>query len=178
MNVYNNPPVLPLLIKMAALGNLNENFHCAHLHSFFPLRKAPPLISVFFNSLYDPFGSPCRGQIPQGKRGNRPFNSLYAPFDSPCRGQKRCSNRFAIRLADHQRSTPCSKLQFFVRDEPALLKNCWWERRDTNKYLLLWDRLAEGGACGSKGYGCLLLESHGDRWEVWLDIKRCRRLKH
>ena len=56
-----------------------SNFHCAHWHSFFPLRKAPPLISVFFNSLYDPFGSPCRGQ-------------------------KRCSNRCAIRMADHQKS--------------------------------------------------------------------------
>ena len=76
---FENPPVLPLLIKLAALGNLKVNFHCAHWHSFFPLRKAPPLISVFFNSLYDPFGSPCRGQ-------------------------KRCSNRYAIRMADHQKS--------------------------------------------------------------------------
>ena len=44
--------------------------------------------------------------FPSGYRGctNRPFNSLYDPFGSPCRGQKRCSNRFAIRLADHQRS--------------------------------------------------------------------------
>ena len=33
-----------------------------------PLKKAPPLFSVFFNSLYDPFGSPCRGEKPQGKR--------------------------------------------------------------------------------------------------------------
>ena len=39
-----------------------------------PLREGPPLISVF---------------SPQGRRGNRPT---------------RCSNRFAIRLADHQRS--------------------------------------------------------------------------
>ena len=48
-------------------------------------------------------------------------------------------NRFAIWLADHQRSTPgdCAG----------------------------WDRLAEG-ACGCKGYGCLLLESHEDRWKV------------
>ena len=38
-----------------------------------PLREGPPLISVF---------------SPQGRRGNRPT---------------RCSNRFAIRLADHQR---------------------------------------------------------------------------
>ena len=61
--------------------------------------------------------------FPSGYRGciNRPFNSLYDPFGSPCRGQKRSSNRYAIRLADHQRSTPAAELQFFVRDEPALL---------------------------------------------------------
>ena len=55
--------------------------------------------------------------FPSGYRGctNRPFNSLYVPFGSPCRGQKRCSNRFAIRLADHQRSTPAAELRFFVR---------------------------------------------------------------
>ena len=53
-----------------------------------PLREGPPLISVF---------------SPQGRRGNRPT---------------RCSNRFAIWLADHQRSTPAAELRFFVRDEP------------------------------------------------------------
>ena len=42
-----------------------------------PLREGPPLISVFFNSLYDPFGSPCRGQKPQGRRGNRSSLSLW-----------------------------------------------------------------------------------------------------
>ena len=53
--------------------------------------------------------------FPSGDRGcaNRPFNSLYDPFGSPYRGQKRCSNRFAIRLADHQRSTPAAELRFF-----------------------------------------------------------------
>ena len=50
-----------------------------------PLREDPPLISVF---------------SPQGKRGNRPT---------------RCSNRFAIRLADQQRSTPAAELRIFVR---------------------------------------------------------------
>ena len=58
--------------------------------------------------------------FPSGDKGctNRPFNSLYDPFGSPYRGQKRCSNRYAIRLADHQRSTPAAELRFFVRDEP------------------------------------------------------------
>ena len=59
--------------------------------------------------------------FPSGDKGcaNRPFNSLYDPFGSPCRGQKRCSNRFAIRLADHQRSTPAAELRFLCGDEPA-----------------------------------------------------------
>ena len=59
--------------------------------------------------------------FPSGYRGctNRPFNSLYAPFGSPCRGQKRCSNRFAIWLADHQRSTPAVELRFLCGDKPA-----------------------------------------------------------
>ena len=51
---------------------MKVNFHCAHWHRFFPLGKAPPLTSVFFNSLYDPFGSPCRGQ----KRCSKPFHSM------------------------------------------------------------------------------------------------------
>ena len=42
-----------------------------------PLRKAPPLISVF---------------SPQGRRGKPPSGAR---------------NRYAIRLADHQRSAPC-----------------------------------------------------------------------
>ena len=55
---------------------------------------------------------------------NRPFNSLYAPFGSPCRGQKRCSNRCAIRLADHQRSTPAAELRFFCAGiNPPSLKD-------------------------------------------------------
>ena len=36
------------------------------------LREGPPLISVFFNSLYDPFGSPCRGQ----KRRSEPLRYM------------------------------------------------------------------------------------------------------
>ena len=51
-----------------------------------PLREGPPLISVF---------------SPQGRRGNRPT---------------RCSNRYAIRLADHQRSSPAAELHFAVCD--------------------------------------------------------------
>ena len=68
---FEKPPVLPFLIKRAALGNLKANFHCAHF--------AQPFSSGYrgctnrpFNSLYDPFGSPCRGQ----KRRSEPFHSM------------------------------------------------------------------------------------------------------
>ena len=80
--VFENPPVLPLLIKLAALGNLKVNFHCAHWHSFFPLREGPPLISVFSNSLYDPFGSPCRGQ----KRRSEPLRYKVGGASEPSPG--------------------------------------------------------------------------------------------
>ena len=65
-----------LLIKRAALGNLKASFHCTHWHRFFPLKKAPPLILVF---------------SPQGRRGKPPSGA---------------QNRYALRLADHQRSSP------------------------------------------------------------------------
>ena len=112
------------LIKRAALGNLKASFHCTHWHRFFPLKKAPPLISVFFNGLYTPFGSPVSGgQKPSLSLRKAPpltpalFNGLYTPFGSPvCGGQKpqergrkppsSARNRCAIRLSDHQRSTP------------------------------------------------------------------------
>ena len=47
-----------------------------------PTRPSLALRKAFFesllvNSLYDPFGSPCRGQKPQGRRGNR---SSSVPF--------------------------------------------------------------------------------------------------
>ena len=73
-----------LLIKRAALGNLKATFHCTHWHRFFPLKKAFFYLSVSparraplspqapLNSLYDPFGSPCRGQKPQEEGCNRP----------------------------------------------------------------------------------------------------------
>ena len=54
--------------------SINEGFFRKPTSPPLPLREGPPLISVF---------------SPQGRRGNRPT---------------RCSNRFAIRLADHQRS--------------------------------------------------------------------------
>ena len=47
-SLFEKPPVLPLLIKLAALSNLKATFHCAHWHRFFPFKKAffenPPVL--------------------------------------------------------------------------------------------------------------------------------------
>ena len=80
--------------------------------------------SLLVNSLYDPFGSPCRGQKPFPKGAPPRFSKTYPSFltvkegstssPKPPPPQKegdvtappRSSNRYAIRLADHQRSAP------------------------------------------------------------------------
>ena len=48
--------------------------------SFLTLKEGSTFLSKpLFNSLYDPFGSPCRGQKPSGTRGcNRP-TVLFLP---------------------------------------------------------------------------------------------------
>ena len=82
-----------LLIKRAALGNLKASFHCTHWHRFFPLKKAPPLISVF---------------SPQGRRGKPPSGAR---------------NRYALRLADHQRPAPnCAGWDRLAKGEDRM---CW-----------------------------------------------------
>ena len=92
-------------LAIRILSKLLPSFFCQN-DGFFrkptspplPLREGPPLISVF---------------SPQGRRGNRPT---------------RCSNRFAIRLADHQRSSPAAELHFAVcdrMDTNRLRAACW-----------------------------------------------------
>ena len=50
------------------------------------------------------------------------LRSFAQPFPSGDKGctnrPTRSSNRFAIWMADHQRSTPAAELRIFVRDEP------------------------------------------------------------
>ena len=95
--------LISLVLMMIFFENLpdflsiNEVFFRKPTSPPLPLREGPPLISVF---------------SPQGRRGNRPT---------------RCSNRFAIRLADHQRSTPAAELRFAVCD-----------RMDTNRLRAAW----------------------------------------
>ena len=142
-----NPLSLKDLLKGCLLVAFFENlpvlpYRCSKINPSFFFDKAGCTRQFESELSLRSFAQP----FPSGYRGctNRPFNSLYDPFGSPCRGQKRSSNRYAIRLADHQRSTPAAELQFFVRDEPALLKSFLWERRDT--------RCRTFAAC----YGCLL----------------------
>jgi hypothetical protein len=64
--------------------------------SFFYLSVSPARKDFFrkptFNSLFDPFGSPCRGQKPSLPLRKAPplisvfFNGLYTPFGSPVSG--------------------------------------------------------------------------------------------
>ena len=97
------------LVDKASCTHLNASFHYTHWHRFFPLkkvffrkptrpslplRKAPPLISVF---------------SPQGRRGKPPSGAR---------------NRYALRLADHQRSTP---------------NYAGWDRQDIINLLISYD---------------------------------------
>ena len=88
---------------MLLLGNIRSIMRgCIRIDNVFfrkptrpslPLRKAPPLISVFFNGLYTPFGSPVSGgQKPQGRRGKPPSGA---------------QNRYALRLADQSGLASC-----------------------------------------------------------------------
>ena len=88
------------LIKLAALGNLKVNFHCAHWHSFFPLKKG--LSKTHQSSLTLKGGSTSHlGLLPSGKK-RKPLLLVAL-------------NHFILWLADHQRSTPAAELRFFVR---------------------------------------------------------------
>ena len=89
---------------------------------FFSLRRLAALGKVQASLALHSFAQP----FPSGDKGcaNRPFNSLYDPFGSPCRGQKRSSNRYAIRLADHQRSTPVFLCGMGPQGENLLKNGC------------------------------------------------------
>ena len=95
--------LLLFLIKRAALGNLKVNFHCAHWHRFFPLKKG--LSKTHQSSLTLKGGSTSHlGLLPSGKK-RKPLRRVAL-------------NHVILWLADHQRSTPAAELRFFVRDEP------------------------------------------------------------
>ena len=134
--------LLLFLIKRAALGNLKVNFHCAHWHRFFPLKKGlskthqSSLTLKFFlksprpslplkkglskthqSSLTLKGGSTSHlGLLPSGKKRKPLLSIVFTTPSVPLVGDRNVAlNRFAIWLADHQRSTPAAELRFFVR---------------------------------------------------------------
>ena len=81
-----------MLIKRAALGNLKASFHCTHWHRFFPLKKAFFYLSVS-PARKDFFRKPTRPSLPlrkapplisvfspQGRRGKPPYSVLFFRF--------------------------------------------------------------------------------------------------
>ena len=83
-----------------------------------------------FNSLYDPFGSPCRGQKPSLPLKKAPplisvfFNGLYTPFGSPVwgtetSGKKRKTALLGARTATLYSWRGIKALRHVVRDGTA-----------------------------------------------------------
>ena len=120
--------LLLFLIKRAALGNLKVNFHCAHLHRFFPLKKGLSKIHQYFLNLkslsktHQPSlnlkgGSTSHlGLLPSGKKRKPLLSIVFTTPSVPLVGDRNVAlNHFILRLADHQRSSPAAELQFFVR---------------------------------------------------------------
>ena len=107
--------LLLFLIKRAALGNLKVNFHCAHLHRFFPLKKT--LSKTHQSSLTLKGGSTSHlGLLPSGKKRKPLLSIVFTTPSVPLVGDRNVArNHFILRLADHQRSSPAAELQFFVR---------------------------------------------------------------
>ena len=109
-----------MLIKRAALGNLKASFHCTHWHRFFPSKKAFFYLSVsparkdFFSKTYPSFLTVKEGVLLKSSRPSLPLKKAPPLTPSPLSSGARektallgARNRYAIRLADHQRSSPC-----------------------------------------------------------------------
>ena len=71
--------------------------HLWGTETFLTLKEGSTFLTKpLFNSLYDPFGSPYRGQKPSGTRGcNRPTVLNFLPLRSKVGGPKRSSPYFA-----------------------------------------------------------------------------------
>ena len=109
-----------MLIKRAALGNLKASFHSTHWHRFFPLKKAFFYLSVsparkdFFSKTYPSFLTIKEGVLLKSSRPSLPLKKAPPLTPSPLSSGARektallgARNRYAIRLADHQRPSPC-----------------------------------------------------------------------
>ena len=120
-----------MLIKRAALGNLKASFHCTHWHRFLPLKKVFFYLSVsparkdFFSKTYPSFLTVKEGVFLPLRLSckERLFSKTYPSFLTVkegstshlgllSSGEKKetallgARNRYALRLADHQRSSP------------------------------------------------------------------------
>ena len=118
--VFENLPVLHLLIKLAALGNKKASFHCTHLHSFFPLREGPPR---FFESLRLPFQRELHlfPQAPSSSEGggcNRSSSELK-PLRYKVGGPSEVCARFFVRDEPHGYGVAYSMLILLTGDEKA-----------------------------------------------------------
>ena len=79
--------LLLFLIKRAALGNLKVNFHCAHLHRFFPLKKA--LSKTHQSSLSLKGGSTSHlGLLPSGKKRKPLLSIVFTTPSVPLAGDR------------------------------------------------------------------------------------------
>jgi hypothetical protein len=91
------------VLRKAACRPLNLKFFLKSTRPSLPLKKG--LSKTHQSSLTLKGGSTSHlGLLPSGKK-RKPLLLVAL-------------NRYAIRLADHQRSTPAAELRFFVRDEP------------------------------------------------------------
>ena len=119
---FENHPVPLLLIKLAAPGNLKASFHCAHLHSFFPLMR--DFSKTHQSSLTLKGGSTSYlGLLPSGKKRKPLLSIVFTTPSVPLIGDRNVArNHFILWLADHQRSSPAAELHFAVCD-----------RMDTNR---------------------------------------------
>ena len=103
------------LIKRAALGNLKASFHCTHWHRFFPLKKAPPLISVF---------------SPQGRRGKPPLVLTFLPLRLSCKESSTSNQAFLLRRKDVTALRCSEPLRFMVGGPKRSAPGCaGWDRR-------------------------------------------------
>ena len=138
------------LIKRAALGNLKASFHCTHWHRFFPLKKeifrippspfsqrevflkssrpslplkkAPPLISVF---------------SPQGRRGKPPLVLTFLPLRLSCKESSTSNQAFLLRRKDVT-ALRCSEPLRSMDGGPKRSSPCYagWDRMGMTGYSL------------------------------------------
>ena len=123
--------LLLFLIKRAALGNLKVNFHCAHWHRFFPLKKG--LSKTHQSSLTLKGGSTSHlGLLPSGKKRKPPYSVLKplrymvgGPSEvyASSRAAVFCAGMNPLSLKDLLRG--CLQLWDHIVDTPTGLHQDW-----------------------------------------------------